>query len=98
MTPWTIAHQASLSMEYSRPEYWNGVPFPSPEDLPDPGMKSDPPALQSDSLMSEPPGSQLYTYIADIYIYVIYVYIYIYIHISPLFKISFSFRSLESIE
>ena len=49
-TPWTIAHQAPLSMEFFRQEYWNGLPFPSPGDLPDPGMKPMSPALQADSL------------------------------------------------
>ena len=38
-TPWTVANQASLSMEFSREEYWSGFPFPSPEHLPDPGME-----------------------------------------------------------
>ena len=37
-TPWAVAHQAPASMEFSRPEYWNGLPFPSPGDLPDPGI------------------------------------------------------------
>ena len=39
MTPWTIAHQAPLSMEFSRQEYWSGLPFPIPGDLPDPGIE-----------------------------------------------------------
>ena len=51
-----IDHQAPLSMEFSRQEYWSGLPFPSPGDLPDPGIKSGPPALQADYLPSEPPG------------------------------------------
>ena len=38
-TPWTVAHQAPLSMGFSRHAYWNGLPFPSPGDLPDPGIK-----------------------------------------------------------
>ena len=49
-TPWTVAHQAPPSMEFSRPEYWNGLPFPSPGDLPDPGIEPRSPALQMDSL------------------------------------------------
>ena len=53
-TPWT--HQAPLSIEYSRQEYWNGLPFPSPGDLPGPGIKPRSPALQADALTSEPPG------------------------------------------
>ena len=55
-TLWTAAHEAPLSMEFSRQEYWSGLPFPSPGDLPDPGIKSGPPALQADYLPSEPPG------------------------------------------
>ena len=42
-TPWTVAHQAPLSMEFPRQEYWSGLPFPPPEDLPDPGMESESP-------------------------------------------------------
>ena len=56
VTPRTVAHQASLSMEYSRQEYWSGLPFPSPVDLPDPEIEPGSPALQADSLPSEPPG------------------------------------------
>ena len=40
MTPWTVAGQTSLSMEFSRQEYWSGLSFPSPGDLPDPGVKA----------------------------------------------------------
>ena len=58
MTPWIVAHQAPLSKEFSRQEYWSGLPFSSPEDLPDPGIKPGSPALQADSLPSEPPGKQ----------------------------------------
>ena len=46
-TPWTIAHQAPLSMGFSRQEYWSGVPFPSPGDLHDPGIERVSPALQT---------------------------------------------------
>jgi len=55
-TSGTIAHQASLSLGFSRQEYWSGLPFPSLEDLPDPEIKPISPALQADSLLSEPPG------------------------------------------
>ena len=55
VTPWTVAHQAPLSMEFSRQEYWSELPFPSPGDLPDPGIKPMSPALQADALPSEPP-------------------------------------------
>ena len=55
-TLWTVAYQASLSMGCSRQEYWSGLPFPSPGNLPDPGIKSGFPVLQADTLPSEPPG------------------------------------------
>ena len=55
-TPWTAAHQAPPSMEFSKQEYWNGLPFPSPGDLSDPEIESRFPALQVDSLPPEPPG------------------------------------------
>ena len=54
--PWTVAYQAPSSMEFSRQEYWSGLPFPSPGDLPDPGIEPRSPALQTDALPSEPPG------------------------------------------
>ena len=60
VTPWTVAHQALLSMGFSRQEYWSGLPFPSPEDLPNPGIKPGSPALQADALTSEPPGKPNY--------------------------------------
>ena len=55
-TPWTVAYQAPLSMRFSRQEYWSGLPFPSPGDLPDPGIEPGSPTLQTDALPSEPPG------------------------------------------
>ena len=55
VTSWTVALQAPLSRGFSRQEYWNGLPFPSPEDLPDPGIEPRSPALQADSLPSELP-------------------------------------------
>ena len=55
-TPWTIAHQDPPSMGFSRQEYWSGLPFPSPGDVPDPGIEPRSPALQADTLTSEPPG------------------------------------------
>ena len=55
-TPWTIAYQAPPSMGFSRQEYWNGLPFPSPRDLPDPGIEPRSPSFQADALTSEPPG------------------------------------------
>ena len=59
-TLWTVAHQAPLSMGFSRQEYWSGLPFPSPGALPDPGMEPGSPELQTDSLPSEPPGKIIY--------------------------------------
>ena len=52
---WTVAHQGPLSMGFPRQEYWSGLPFPPPGDLPDPGIKPSSPALQADALTSEPP-------------------------------------------
>ena len=57
VTPWTVAHQAPPSMEFSRQEYWSGLPFPSPGYLPDQGLEPWSPALQADALPSEPPGN-----------------------------------------
>ena len=52
-TPWTVARQAPLSMGFSRREYWSGLPFPSPEDLPNPGIQPRSRALQANSLPTE---------------------------------------------
>ena len=60
VTPWTVAHQASLSMGFPRQENWSWSPFPSPGDLSDPGIKSRPPTLWGDSLPSEPLGKPLH--------------------------------------
>ena len=60
-TPWTVAYQAPLSIGFSRQESWSGLPFPSPGDLPDPGIEPRSPALQADPLLSEPPGKPLLT-------------------------------------
>ena len=58
VTPWTTARQAPQSMAFSRQEYWSGLPFPSPGDLPDPGIEPGSPALEADALTSEPPGAK----------------------------------------
>ena len=58
-TPWTVVYQAPLSMEFSRQEYWSGLPFPSPGDLPNLGIKPGSPTLQADALPSEPPGKPI---------------------------------------
>ena len=66
VTLWTVAHQAALSMGFSRQEYWSGLPFPSAGDLPNPGTEPRSPALQADSLPSEPPGkSKEYSQLTD---------------------------------
>ena len=56
VTLWTVAYRAPPSIGFSRQEYWSGLPFPSPEYLPDPGIEPGSPALQADTLTSEPPG------------------------------------------
>ena len=55
-TPWTVVYQAPPSMGFSRQEYWSRLPFPSPGDLPDPGIEPGSSAFQADALTSEPPG------------------------------------------
>ena len=55
-TPWTAAHQAPLSMRFSRQGYWSGLPFPSPGDLPNAGIEPRSPTLQADSLLAELQG------------------------------------------
>ena len=55
-----VAYQALQSMGFSRQEYWSGLPFPSPEDLPNPGIEPRSPALQADILTSEPPSWSLF--------------------------------------
>ena len=57
-TPWTVAHQAPGSMGFSRHEYWSGLPFPFPGDLPNPGIEPVSPALLADALPSKLPGKQ----------------------------------------
>ena len=65
MTLWTPAYQASLVKKFSREEYWSGLPFVSPEDLPDPGIEPGSPALQADSLPAELPGKPSMSTIID---------------------------------
>ena len=71
VTPWTVAHQVPLFMEFSRQECWNGLPFPPPGDLPDPGIEavSPPtsPALAGRFFTTEPPGKN--SYLSSIFIY-----------------------------
>ena len=61
-TPWTIAHQAPLSMEFSRQEYWSGLPFPPPDDIPDPGtepVSTESPTLAHGFFTTELPGKPM---------------------------------------
>ena len=69
VTPWTVACQAPLSMEFSRQEYWSVLPFASPGDLPNPGIEPGSHSLHADSLPSESPENIL-----------ISIYLYLYIH------------------
>ena len=67
VTPWTVAHQAPPSMGFSRQGYWNGLPFPSPGDLPDPGIEpafAVSPVSQADSLPAEPTGKPVVSYLS----------------------------------
>ena len=61
-TPWTVAYQAPLSMGFLKQEYWSGLPFPSPGDLPDPGIEPTFPALAGGFFTSEPPGKPQISY------------------------------------
>ena len=65
-TPWTVAYQASPSMGFSRQEYWSGLPFPSPGDLPNPGIEPRSLALQTDTLPSEPFSLREESAVADL--------------------------------
>ena len=63
--PWTVAHQAPPSVGFSRQEYWSGLPFPSPGDLPDTGIKPRSPSFQAGALTSEPPGKPFPPFSSD---------------------------------
>ena len=60
VTPWTVAGQAPLSMRFSRQEYWRGLPFPPPGDVPHPGIEPTFPALAGGFFTTEPPGKPYY--------------------------------------
>ena len=84
-TLWTAAHQAPESMGFSRPEYWSGLPFPPPGDLPDPGIRPESPALQAVSLLlshQKSGGSDIYIYMCVCVCVCVCVCIYLYIYIS----------------
>ena len=68
-TPWTVAYQAPPSMGFFRQEYWSGFPFPSPGDLPNPGVEPRFPALEANALTSEPPGKSFQYILNDGYYY-----------------------------
>ena len=65
VTPWAVARQAPLAIGFSRQEYWSELPFPSPGDLPDPGVEPGSPALQADSLASEPPPLYFHQFLLE---------------------------------
>ena len=69
VTLWTVAHQTPLPMEFSKQAYWSELPFPSPGDLPDQGIEPWSPALQADSLPSEPPEKPHISIITSIKLY-----------------------------
>ena len=69
VTPWTVAHQLPLSMGFSRQEYWSGLPYSPPGDLPNPGIEPMSPALQADSLLLRHGGSFCSHYILFIYLF-----------------------------
>ena len=73
VTPWTVAYQSSLSMGFSRQEYWSGLPFPSPGDLPDLGNKLVSPALQVDSLPVNHQGSPTWQIVGIKYILILFL-------------------------
>ena len=60
--PWTVAHQAPLSLGSPRQDYWSGLPFPSPWDLPNPGIELVSPALSGEFFTTEPPGKPRLTF------------------------------------
>ena len=64
-TPWITAHQAPLSMGFSRQEYWNGLPFPPPGDLPDPEIELISPALEGAVFAIEPPGAPFFFFFEE---------------------------------
>ena len=84
-TPWTVAHQDPLSMGFSRQEYWSGLPFPSPGDLPLPGIEPRSPTLKADTLTSEPPGKPvcfcIYVPLDSLSCDTLYINVYIYMYV-----------------
>ena len=68
VTPWTVARQDPLFIGFSRPEYWSGLSFPPPGDLPNPEIKPRPPTLQANSLPSKPSGKSMNTGIGSLFL------------------------------
>ena len=66
---WTVAHQAPLSMAFSRQEYWSELPCPPPGDFPNPGIKPRSPTLQADALPPEPPGKSMNTGVGGLFLF-----------------------------
>ena len=88
-TPWTVAHQAPLSMGFSGQEYWSGLPCPPPGDLPNPGIDPRSPTLQEESLPAELPGKPIYKLLMANVTYSIepgFIHVVAYIRTSFLFK------------
>ena len=69
VTPWSVAYQAPPSMGFSRQEYWSGLSFPSPGDVPNPGSEPRSPSLQADALPPEPSGRHVLLHIIKLYVY-----------------------------
>ena len=100
-SPWTVACQAPLSMGFSRQEYWSRLPFPSPGNLPNPGIKSGSPLLQADSLLSKPPRKPPQTYffltcVAAVDIYLPYIKLHSCSELSSRSVSHFKIKSLET--
>ena len=90
-TPWAVARQAPLSMGPSRQESWSRLPYPSPGDLPDPEIETGCPALQADSLWSEPPG-YIYTHTH------IHIYTHTHTHVAEGLRLKGEFRHGQTVK
>ena len=89
MTPWIVACQALLAMVFPRQEYWHGLPFPSPGDLPDIGIKPSSPELPGGFFTAEPLGKPIGTCMY------IYTYMYVYVH-TYIYTTAAAAKSLQS--
>ena len=95
-TPWTVAHQPPPSMEISRQEYWSGLPFPSPGDVPNPGIEPMSPTLQADTLAPEPPGKPSSVHMRESFIFSTYESLVRYIYLQNTSPIPWLVFSLSS--